>query len=270
MQPGGGTGWSTPRAGSRSSTRHGAEHAGGRGRLARRGRPGDAISTGCTSGLDAVGHAAAADQGGSGRRDDRRRHRRARSPRSRWPASTRSRRPARATTSPTHASRPFDRDRGRLRARRGRGRARPGGARARPPARRARLREIARVRVALQRLPHDRAAARTAGRWREAIRDGAWPSARVDPGRDRLRQRARLGHQAERPARDRGVQAQPRASTPTHVPVSSIKSMVGHSLGAIGSHGDGRLRAGHRATASSRPPPTCESPIPSATSTTCR
>ena len=38
----------------------------------------------------------------------------------------------------------------------------------------------------------------------EAIR-AALDQARIDPSRDRLRQRARLGHQAERPARDRGV-----------------------------------------------------------------
>ncbi len=41
------------------------------------------------------------------------------------------------------------------------------------------------------------------------------------------------GHQAERPARDGGLQAS-LGEHAYQVPVSSIKSMVGHSLGAIG------------------------------------
>ncbi len=56
------------------------------------------ISTGCTSGIDAIGYGAPADPGRRGRHRDRRRRRSRRSRRSRWPASTRSRRPRAATT----------------------------------------------------------------------------------------------------------------------------------------------------------------------------
>ena len=66
----------------------------------------------------------------------------------------------------------------------------------------------------------------------EAITD-AMRQGGTEPERHRLHQRARLGHQAERPPRDRGVQALARRSR-VQVPISSIKSMIGHSLGGIG------------------------------------
>ena len=95
------TGTSTTRRGRRTCTRHFAPSTPGRrGRARRFGAHGPAqtVSTGCTSGLDAVGYAfqlieeGRADvviAGGVATR---------RSRRSRWPASTRSRRPRRATT----------------------------------------------------------------------------------------------------------------------------------------------------------------------------
>ena len=67
----------------------------------------------------------------------------------------------------------------------------------------------------------------------EAIRV-AMGRAGVVPDDDRLRQRARFGHQAERPARDRRVQGAASGAHAYEIPMSSIKSMVGHSLGAIG------------------------------------
>ena len=60
------------------------------------------------------------------------------------------------------------------------------------------------------------------------------------------------------------------ASTPTATPVSSIKSMVGPLARRDRLDRDRRLRAGDRATAWCRRRPTCTSPTPSATWTTCR
>ena len=54
------------------------------------------------------------------------------------------------------------------------------------------------------------------------------------------------------------------------VPISSIKSMVGHSLGAIGVDRDGRLRAGHRARRGPADGELRAAATRSATSTTCR
>ena len=91
----------------------------------------------------------------------------------------------------------------------------------------------------------------------------------MNPDDDRLHQRPRLGHQAERPARDRGVQAQPgRARLPDPGELDQV---------------DGRAlaRRDRRRSRSPRPRwpssttwcrrrPTCTRPTPSATWTTCR
>ena len=54
------------------------------------------------------------------------------------------------------------------------------------------------------------------------------------------------------------------------IPISSIKSMIGHSLGGDRRHRDGRLRAGDRPRHGARPRPTGRTPTRSATSTTRR
>ena len=70
--------------------------------------PVQTVSTGCTSGLDAVGYAARADRGGTRRHGHRRSRPTRRSRRSPWPASTRSRRPRPTTTIPSTPRGPFD------------------------------------------------------------------------------------------------------------------------------------------------------------------
>ena len=105
--------------------------------------------------------------------------------------------------------------------------------RARPPARRAHLREIAGYASRSNALPHDRAAARRPG-------DGRGDPDALDAGAGSTRPPSTTSTRTARaPGRTTGTR-RPRssaasASTRTEVPVSSIKSMVGHSLGAIGS-----------------------------------
>ena len=53
-------------------------------------------------------------------------------------------------------------------------------------------------------------------------------------------------------------------------PVTSIKGVTGHALGARGRHRGGRVAPQHRAPPASRPPPATSSPTPRSTSTSCR
>ena len=73
--------------------------------------PSVVVSTGCTSGIDAIGYGHSLIQDGRGRHRDLGGFRSPRSRRSRWPASTRSRPPRPHNDDPEHASKPFDRDR---------------------------------------------------------------------------------------------------------------------------------------------------------------
>ena len=166
--------------------------------------PSTVISTGCTSGIDAIGYghqliqdgeadiviAGASESGIS-------------------PISMACFDPIKATSrrndEPEHASRPFDRDRDGFVMGEGGADPDPGGVRERDGARRARLLRGRRLREPRQRLPHDRA---PPGR----PRDGRGDLGRDAPGRPRagghrLHQRARLRDEAERPPRDRGLQA---------------------------------------------------------------
>ena len=174
--------------------------------------PAVVISTGCTSGIDAHRLRPPADPGRRGRRGDLGRVGIAdladldgllrpdqgdlvaqRGPRARLAALRR--RPR------------------RLRDGRGRRGAPARGVRDRHGAWRAHLLRGHRLRQPRQRLPHDRAASR-------GVRDGRGDQGRPAAGRhqprgDRLHQRARVRHQAERPPRDPGLQEHARASTPT-------------------------------------------------------
>ena len=134
-----GTGWSTPATPRRSSTRRwcpaawpprwpagSAPHG-----------PASVVSTGCTSGIDAVGYGAQLIAGRRGRRRASPGPATHRSPRSRSPASTRSGPPRRTTT--TRSTPPgLRRHPGRVRHGRGRRGAGPRGVGARPAPRRAR------------------------------------------------------------------------------------------------------------------------------------
>ena len=225
------------------------------------------VSTGCTSGLDAVGHAARADPRGQRRHDGRRR------------APTRRSRPItvacfdaiKATTprndDPEHASRPFDRTRNGFVLGEGAAvfvleeleHARRRGAHI--------YAEVAGF--ASRRNAFHMTGLRPDGReMAEAIRRGAGrgPARRAQPSTTSTRT-------APAPSRTTGTRP-PRssaasASTPTAAPVSSIKSMVGHSLGAIGSI---EIAACALAIEHGVVPPTANlhEPDPSATSTTCR
>ena len=128
--------------------------------------------------------------------------------------------------------------------------------------------EIAGYAEPRQRVPHDRAAARRRSRWprrsRDALRQGG-----TDPDDIDYINAHGSGTQAERPARDGGVQARARRA---RVPRPGQLDQV-----------DGRPLARRRSarsrspparwpssTASSRRRPTCTTPTRSATSTTCR
>ena len=174
--------------------------------------PATVISTGCTSGLDAVGYGdqlirRAAPTSWSPARPTRR------SPRSPWPASTRSGRHRRATTTPsTRRGRSTATATASCSARAPRcsswrSSSAPGGAArtsyARSPGYATRSNAFHMTGLQAGR-PGD-------GRRRSGVALGR---GRRRPDGDRLHQRARLRHQAERPARDGGVQAQPRRRTP--------------------------------------------------------
>ncbi|CAA9250456.1 MAG: Polyketide beta-ketoacyl synthase WhiE-KS paralog, partial [uncultured Corynebacteriales bacterium] len=130
----------------------------------------------------------------------------------------------------------------RLRARRGRRGVRAGGAAARPGPRCPGLRRDRRLRDPVQRLPHDRPAP---GRCRDGRGDPGRPGPRpAGPAGRRLRQRARLGHQAERPARDGRVQAQPRRARPPGP--DQLDQVDGRPLARRHRvHRAGRVHAGH-------------------------
>lgn len=189
------------------------------------------VSTGCTSGLDAVGHGVALIEEGSADVVLMRRHRRAavadhlgvlrRDPRD---VGEQRRRRARVEAVRRAAR--------RVRARRG---VRGAGARGdvgRAAARGSRVRADRRVRRAQQRLPHDRPQAGRPG-------DGGG-----DPGRAGPRAAGAMdvdyinAHGSGTKQNDRHETAAFKRSLGERayeVPVSSIKSMIGHSLGAIGS-----------------------------------
>ena len=166
--------------------------------------PSTVISTGCTSGIDAIGYghqliqdgeadiviAGASESGIS-------------------PISMACFDPIKATSrrndTPEQASRPFDRDRDGFVMGEGGAilileefeSAMERGAHV--------YCEVAGLREPRQRVPHDRPAP---GRPRDGRRDlGRDAPGRPRPGGHRLHQRARLRHEAERPARDRGLQA---------------------------------------------------------------
>ena len=230
--------------------------------------PATVVSTGCTSGLDAVGHAAELIREGIGRRHDRRRHRRAdladhggllRRDQGdhRRATTTRSTPPGRSTAPATGSCS---------------ARARPcsswrNWSSARAP-RRAHLRRDRRVRHPQQRLPHDRAAARRPG-------DGRGDPGRAGRGPARpARQSTTSTRTARAPSRTTGTRPPPfKRSLGEHAyrtPVSSIKSMVGHSLGAIGSIEIAASRAGDRARRGAADGQPARRPTRSATWTTCR
>ena len=194
--------------------------------------PATVVSTGCTSGLDAVGHARDLIARGTART-------------SCWPAppTPRSRPIAvacfdaiKATSprndDPEHASPALRPVPGRLRARRGRGlfvleELRP------RPRRGAHVYARDRgLRHPLQRLPHDRP---QAGRPGDGRGDHArrWTRPRRAPRVDYVN-----AHGSGTKQNDRHETAAFKRSLGEHayrMPVSSIKSMIGHSLGAIGS-----------------------------------
>ncbi len=166
--------------------------------------PAVVVSTGCTSGIDAIGYGHQLIQDGeadiviTGASET-----------GISPISMACFDAIKATSplndDPEHASRPFDRDRDGLRDGRGGGGPRARGVRVRPEPRRAHLLRGRRLRQSRQRLPHDRPAARRRRDGRGDPRcDGA---GKHRPRGHRLHQRARLRDEAERPARDRGVQA---------------------------------------------------------------
>ena len=127
--------------------------------------------------------------------------------------------------------------------------------------------EIAGLRHAVQRLSHDRPAARRPGDG-GGDRRGAHTGKKGAAGGG-LRKRARLRHKAERPARDGGVQARPgqaRLHDPGQLDQVDDRPFARRHRVA----GDRGLRACDRRRGSSRLPPTCTSQIPSATWTTSR
>ena len=90
---------------------------------------------------------------------------------------------------------------------------------------------------------------------------------RRQAGRGRLHLRARHRHQGQRHHRGAAPSARSSATRPPRT--VSIKSMIGHTMGAASALGRDRLRAGHHRAASSRPPSTTSRPTRSATSTAC-
>ena len=225
------------------------------------------VSTGCTSGIDAIGYAHQLIAGRrGGRRGDRRlgQRRSRRSPSPRFDA-------IKATTpdndDPAHASRPFDADRQGFVLAEGAavlvleelGHARARGAHV--------YCESGRLRQPQQRLPHDRAAA---GR----RRDGAWPSAprcdqaRIDPMDVSYISAHGSAHPAERPARDGGLQAGPRAGRATGCR-SARSSRWSATRWAPSARSRWPPARWPSSSAWCRRPPTGPTGIPSATWTTC-
>src|SRR5262249_3938776 len=108
---------------------------------------------------------------------------------------------------------------------------------------RAYLRRGRRLRHPLQRLPHDRAETRRPGDDRGD--PGGTRPGPLGPLRGGLHQRTRIRNQTERPARDRGVQAEPRRA---RLPDAGQLDQV-HGRPFTGRHrfgGDRRVTAGHR------------------------
>ena len=192
------------------------------------------VSTGCTSGIDAVGYARRADPGGRGRRHDRRRDRRADLADHRGLLRRDQGHHRRATTTPSTPRGPFDATRDGFVL--GEGARRPRARGAASSARRRGAHIYAEI-------------AGFATRCNAFHMTGLRPDGRGD-GRGDPRRAGRGAastpttsttstRTARAPSRTTGTRP-PRssaasASTPTRTPVSSIKSMVGHSLGAIGS-----------------------------------
>ena len=235
------------------------------GRSARRDRCA-MVSDGCTSGLDAVGHAAELIREGSADVDGRRRHRRADLP-DHGGLLRRDQGDHARNDDPEHASRPFDRTRNGFVL--GEGAAVLVLEELEPRPRRGAHIYAEVAGFATRCNAYHMTGLRADGReMAEAIR----PALDRGPARTRrrgLRQRPRLGHQAERPARDRRVQAQPRRA---RLPDAGQFDQV-----------DGRPLARRRSARSRSPPArwpsstawcrrrrTCTSPIRSATWTTCR
>ena len=191
------------------------------------------VSTGCTSGIDAIGYAHQLIQDGEADIVHRRRHRVAASRRSRWPASTRSRRPRARNDDPEHASRPFDRDRDGFVHGRGRRGPDPGGARARASAAaRTIYCEVAGF-ASRGNAFHMTGLRPTALEMAEAIDDALRPGPDSTPDDiDYIN-----AHGSGTKQNDRHETAAFKRALGEHayqIPISSIKSMVGHSLGAIG------------------------------------
>ncbi len=169
------------------------------------------ISTGLYVGLDSVGQACRMIADGP-RRDDRGRHRRADLPDHHGVLRRDQATTPRKTTIPATASRPFDRNQERVRARRRDGDVRTGGHRPRAPARRPPVCRDRRLRLAQQRLPQT--GLRPDGKEMPRPFGSPWPRAETRP-EDIDYINATLGHHPERPPTRRPPSSAVSANTRT-------------------------------------------------------